>query len=54
MDSLVAAAGATAALMLANRGMRRFGMSFEMKAWMGLAWLLIIVTVMLVASALRA
>jgi hypothetical protein len=53
MDALVVAASATAALMLVNRGLGRFGLSIETKAWMGLAWLLIIVGGTFVASALQ-
>lgn len=53
MDALVVAASSTAALMLVNRGLGRFGLSIETKAWMALAWLLIIVGGTLVATAVR-
>jgi len=53
IDALAVAAVATVSLMLVNRGLRRFGLSTEMKVWMGLAWLLIIVTAMLIVRALQ-
>jgi hypothetical protein len=53
LDALMVAAGATASLMLLSRGLRRFNLTGEMKLWMGLAWLLIIVTIMLIARALQ-
>ena len=53
IDALAFAGAATLSLMLVNRSLRRFHLSFEAKAWMALAWLLIIVAAMLVAQALR-
>ena len=48
--SLVAVA-ATASLMLVNRGVRRFQLSFETKLWFLMAWALIFLAVTLVARA---
>ena len=46
--------GLAGALMLATGNLRRFQLSFEVKAWMLLAWLLIIVALVVIGGHLPA
>lgn len=49
-DQIVGLAGASAALMLASQKLGGFRLSLEIKAWMVLAWLLIIVAIMAIGA----
>lgn len=53
IDALVLAAVGTASLLLVGRSIDRFRLSRETRAWMGLAWLLIFVALVLVYNAAR-
>lgn len=53
-NQVVMLIGASGALMLATGNLRRFQLSFEVKAWMLLAWLLIIVALVVIGGHLPA
>ena len=49
-DQVVMLAGASGALMLASNRLKGFGLGFELKIWMLLAWALIITALVLVGQ----
>ena len=51
-DQIAGLAAVSGALVMAGRKLSGFGMSFEVKAWMALAWVLIIVALVLIGGAL--